>query len=221
MQDEKLEVKQFCRLLGADLFGVADIGGIKDKFKLSPKVLARLDRAISIGVRLSDPILEEIEDRPSRLYFHHYRSLNFFLDQLALRLTGYIQDRGHTAMPIPASVIFDWKSQTAHLSHKEIGFLAGLGWIGRNNLLVNPKLGCRFRMVTVLTDMPLESDGQMNGDCGDCRACIKVCPAGAIRENPEEFDHLGCFEKLKEFQKRGLVSQYICGVCIRACPIGK
>ena len=37
------------------------------------------------------------------------------------------------------------------------------------------------------------------------------------KENPEDFDHQACFEKLKEFQKKRLVDQYICGVCVNVC----
>ncbi|MEO0087241.1 MAG: 4Fe-4S double cluster binding domain-containing protein, partial [candidate division WOR-3 bacterium] len=56
-----------------------------------------------------------------------------------------------------------------------------------------------------------------NLDCGDCYACINICPAGAIKEKKEDFDHLKCFEKLKEFQKKGYVGQYICGLCVKVC----
>ncbi|MEO0077238.1 MAG: 4Fe-4S binding protein, partial [candidate division WOR-3 bacterium] len=104
-----------------------------------------------------------------------------------------------------------------HLSHKRIGVAAGLGWIGRNNLLVHPQYGSQFRLVTILTDMPLATDTPLNSDCQDCRKCIEVCPAQAIKERPEDFDHMKCFEQLKEFQKKGYVGQYICGVCVKAC----
>ena len=62
---------------------------------------------------------------------------------------------------MPASQIVDWEKQTAHLSHKKIGELAGIGFIGRNNLLVNPEIGSRFRLATILTNMPLEPDKKL------------------------------------------------------------
>jgi len=205
---------------GADLFGVADINKIKNDFKISRKLLTKFDKAICLGVRLSASILEEIEFAPTRLYFHHYRTANALLDQLALKVSNYIQKKGFRALPIPASIILDWENQQAHLSHKEIGSLAGVGWIGRNNLLVNKELGSKFRLATILADMPLETDKPLRQDCGKCRACIVVCPAGAIKERPEDFDHIKCFEKLKEFQKQKLVDQYICGVCVKVCTGG-
>lgn len=210
-------LNKFAKLNGADLFGVADIRPIRDKFLITPQVAKKFDRAVCLGVRLSAGILSEIEGAPTRLYFHHYRAVNICLDQLALRIGNYIQDKGYLSLPIPASIIVDWEKQTAHLSHKEIGVLAGLGWIGRNNLLVNKGLGSRFRLATILTDMPLKTDRPVKFGCSECMACVKICPAGAINKEPAEFDHLKCFEKLKQFQKQKLVDQYVCGVCLHAC----
>ncbi len=210
-------LKKFSLGLSLDLFGVADISGIKKDFMLSARSLEGLDKAISLGARLSAAILAEIEKVPTRLYFHHYRSVNMLLDQAALEVSNYIQRKGFRALPIPASQILDWHNQKAHLSHKKIGYLAGLGWIGRNNLLVNKKLGCQFRLVTILTDIPLKTGRATKEDCGNCRICVKMCPAAAIQESSTDFDHLRCFEKLKEFQKQHLVDQYICGVCVNAC----
>ena len=52
----------------------------------------------------------------------------------------------------------DWQGQRGHISHKHIAVAAGLGWIGRNNLLVHPRHGGRLRLNTVLTDMELVPD---------------------------------------------------------------
>ena len=210
-------LKKLSAEAGLDLFGVADIKNIKNNFRLSPQILEKLDKAVCLGIRLSGSILEEISQAPTRLYFHHYRTANAFMDQAAFKMANYIQKKGFFALPIPASQILDWENQKAHLSHKELGVLAGLGWIGRNNLLVNPALGSQFRLVSILTDMPLKTDKPLKKDCRGCRICIEICPCGAIKENPLDFDHIRCFEKLKEFQKKRLVDQYVCGVCVNAC----
>jgi len=214
-------LKKYCLGLGADLFGVADESLIKKDFLISQEVLAKFDRAVCLAVRLSGGVLEEIKNAPTRLYFHHYRTANVYLDQTALKVCHYIERNGFSAIPIPASQIVDWQKQTAHLSHKHTGFLAGLGWIGRNNLLVNKKLGCHFRLVTILTNMPLKADKPTKESCANCSLCVEVCPAAAIKENPADFAHLVCFEKLKEFQRQKLTDQYICGVCVNVCRGGK
>jgi epoxyqueuosine reductase len=210
-------LKQYAQDNGADLFGVADISKIKKDLLLSDNSLKKLDKAICLGMRLSSAVLQELNDAPNRLYFHHYKTVNASLDQLALKVCNCIQKKGFLALPIPASQIVDWQNQKAHLSHRQVGVLAGLGWMGRNNLLVTKELGSQFRLVTILTDAPLKIDEPVKDDCGKCRLCIEVCPAKAIKEKREDFDFAKCFEKLKEFQKARLVDQYICGVCVNVC----
>lgn len=210
-------VKDFALGQGASLAGIADVSSLREGFLLDAKTAGRYPFAVSLAKRLSNGVLDDFADFPTALYFHHYRQMNFFLDRVAFLLADHLQGLGHTAVAIPASQIVDWDNMLAHVSHKHIGVLAGLGWIGRNNLLVNPELGARLRLVTVLTDMPLAADAPLAGDCGSCRACIAECPAGAIGRSRKEFDHQACYEKLKDFRKRGLVSQFICGVCVKAC----
>jgi epoxyqueuosine reductase len=209
-------LKKFALDKGFSVFGVADIIEERERFCLDRKTSLQFDSALSMGKRLLDQVIEDIEDRPTPLYFHHYRQLNFFLDRAAFHVATYIQERDFKALPIPASQTIDWKNQKGHLSHKKIGVLAGLGWIGRNNLLVNPKWGSQFRLVTVLTDMPLQADMPLERDCGDCRRCLPVCPAHAIKRR-QDFDHWACYEMLKEFHKLPLIGQHICGICVKAC----
>jgi epoxyqueuosine reductase len=215
------DLKAFALDLGFDLVGVADISALRADFLLEPDTRDRFGRAISLGKRLSDAVLDDIRDHPTSIYFHHYRQMNFFLDRGALLVADHIQKRGSRSLAIAASQIIDWERQRAHLSHKHVGREAGLGWFGRNNLLVNPELGSRFRLVTVLTDMPLDADVPLDRDCGACRACAKACPAGAIKDTREAFDHKACYETLKEFRKKGYTTQFICGICVRDCRAPK
>ena len=202
---------------GISLFGTADIEKAREEFLLDDRAKQRFVFALSLGKRVLDPVIEDIEDQPTPLYFHHYRQLNFYLDRVAFLLSAFIQEKGFQALPIPASQTIDWKTQRGHLSHKKIGHLAGLGWIGRNNLLVNPELGSRFRLATILTDMPLEVDKPLQRDCEECRKCLPACPVEAIKERREDFDHWTCFEKLREFHQLPNIGQHICGICVKAC----
>ncbi len=202
-------LKKFAVELGASAFGVCE----------TEELTADLNFAVSIAVRLSKKVLDEITDKPTKLYFHHYKQANNLLDHIAMRLANFIQQQGYNALPIPASQIVDWQKQTAHLSHKRIAHLAGIGWLGRHNLIVHPEYGSQIRLVTVLTDMPLSVDKPLKKDCRACREreCVAVCPAGAIKEEQKDFDHLACFEKLKFFQKQRYADQFICGICQKAC----
>ncbi len=214
-------LRAFVRAMGIELFGVADITSIRDEFLIERDTRGRFDRALSLGKRLLASVLNDIRDSPTALYLHHYRQVNFLLDRAALLTAGFIQDRGFQALPIAASQIIDWDNQKAHVSHKKVGELAGLGWLGRNNLLIHPEFGSQFRLVTILTDMPLTANAPLETDCGECRRCATACPAHAIKDAKEEFEHRACFEQLKEFRRRGLVGQFICGLCLKACPGGQ
>jgi epoxyqueuosine reductase len=211
------QLKKFCMELGLDLFGVADITQIRNDFVLSNDTAEKFPLAVSIGAALSRAVMGDIADHPTRPYFHHYKTVNVFLDQSAYRIAQFIEKKGFAAFPVAASQILDWQKQTALLSHREIGRRAGLGWMGRNNLLVNKKLGSNFRLTTILTDMALPVDSPVKDTCGECRRCIAVCPAHAIKESPEEFDREACRAQLKEFQRLRYTEQFICGVCVRAC----
>ncbi|MEK7397996.1 MAG: 4Fe-4S double cluster binding domain-containing protein, partial [Candidatus Poribacteria bacterium] len=68
-----------------------------------------------------------------------------------------------------------------------------------------------------LTDMPLKIDEIIENDCGSCKACISACPAGAIKENPADFDLQACYQQLDYFRKKENLGQHICGLCVKAC----
>jgi epoxyqueuosine reductase len=212
------QLENFCLEGGASLFGVASIVPLKEKIQfLSPSTLQGLGWAVSTAFHLSDRVFEDIVDGPTKLYFFHYQRANVFLDELALKITHFIQSRGYEALPIPASQIIDWENQRAHISHKHVAQQAGLGWIGRNNLLVSPDFGARIRLVTVLTSMPLKLDEPLLWGCTSCRSCMTACPSKSIREKPEDFDHIGCYQQMKVLVKKAGISQNICGLCVKAC----
>ncbi|HYB20789.1 MAG TPA: hypothetical protein VEH09_07660 [Thermodesulfobacteriota bacterium] len=212
------QLKNFVLREGSSLFGVAEVTDLAEEHcSLAPETREGLDRAVSVAFHLSDRVLEDVADGPTRLYFFHYQRVNVLLDELGLKITNFIQSRGWSALPIPASQIIDWERQRAHVSHKHIAVRAGLGWIGRNNLLVSPQFGSRQRLITVLTDMPLEVDKPLSAGCGNCRACISSCPSQSIKEKPEDFDHVGCYHMIKALVKRAGISQNICGLCVKAC----
>jgi epoxyqueuosine reductase QueG len=212
-KDLKLRAKEF----GAALIGIANIKPVKKDFLIEEEVLDNFNFAVSIAVAVSNGVLSEIKDHPTRLYYHHYRQLNMFLDNIATRLSCWIIQEGYMALPIPASQIIDWEKQKAHLSHKKVAILAGLGWIGRSNLLITKQFGSQVRLVTVLTNMPLIVDKQINGGCKKCFTCIQSCPAQAIKKDLKDFNFRSCFEKLQEFRKLRYTDQFICGVCVKSC----
>lgn len=210
------ELKGVAEKEGIDIFGVAEIGRMKEEEREAFPLLNGYDYGISFGYRLSYPIVDEIVDRPTRRYYYHYKGVNLLLDQTGLKITSFIQRHGYRALPIPASVITDWRELRGDLSHKLIAYYAGIGWIGKSSLIVHPQFGAKIRLGTVLTDLLLKVDRPMDGWCGDCRGCIDACPCGAIKE--DGYDKMRCLEQLRVFAKSGgFGTQYICGICVKVC----
>ena len=203
---------------GIKLFGVAEIDPVKDRFLLSAAELEGLKYGISMAVPLSEAVLNGIEDRPTLLYKWHYRQANNFLDRVAFLLSQHIMEEGFRALPIPASQIVDWEAQRGAVSHRMLAEAAGLGWRGRNNLLVNETYGSQTRLVSILTDIPLKADRPADGGCGSCRRCVTKCPVEALGESADDYRLDKCLDKLKEFAKIRGIGQYICGICVKACP---
>ncbi|HLC16628.1 MAG TPA: hypothetical protein VJL89_10425 [Thermodesulfovibrionia bacterium] len=216
--DNYTMLKELALGSGACAFGAGEVDDLRPHFDHLPVELTEgLARGISIAVRVSQAVMRGVVDGPTRHYLHHYRMLNMLLDQITLKLAMAIQSIGFEAMPIAASQLVDWDKQTAHLSHKMIALRAGIGWIGRNNLLVHPEFGSHIRLATVLTDMPLPADKPCESGCGTCRLCIDSCTVNAIRDSHKDWDKEGCLAQLKQFSKTTNIGQYICGLCVKVC----
>jgi len=216
---------------GATVVRVADTARLAGLETTPSDLLAEFPCAVSIAVRLADPIMDAIYDRPTPLYSSHYSRVNAMLDDIAVRVVNLLQAGGSRAMPIPASQILDAERWTSFLSHKAVAVAAGVGWQGKNLLVISPKHGPRLRLVTVLTDAALEADEPLKNRCGDCTRCRDACPAGAIRGVNTQ-SHYASRDEALEFQKcvtqvRDVfgalphVAGLICGVCISVCPWGR
>jgi len=69
---------------------------------------------------------------------------------------------------------------SAPVLERALGRLAGVGWIGKNSMLLTRKFGSFFFIGSVITDVEFEYDSPINEYCGDCTKCIDACPTGAI-----------------------------------------
>ena len=225
------DVKEFARACGADLVGIADLSLLEGIETEPADLLEGYSTAVSMAVRLADGIMDTIVDRPTPIYQQHYLKVNALLDDIAVRVSQLIQQEGGKALPIPASQLLDTERWRSYISHKAVALAAGLGWQGKSLLLVSRDYGPRVRLVTVLTDLPLEADKPVKNLCAKCTECTDACPAQAIknvnttshyasRNEALHFDR--CMDKVsKEHTQLPFIDSPICGVCIKVCPWGR
>lgn len=216
---------------GASVVRVADTARLAGIQTEPADLLADYPRAVSIAVRLSDAIMDGIDNQPTPLYSSHYSRANALLDDLGIRTANLLQAAGADAVPIPASMIIDAEKWTSFISHKAVAVAAGIGWQGKSLLVVSPDYGPRIRLVTILTNADLEPDLPLENRCGKCSICGDHCPAGAIRgastqshyaSRDEAIDLDRCVYQVRDvFGSIPNTVPLICGVCIAVCPWGR
>jgi epoxyqueuosine reductase len=230
---ERLEalVKSCLPEAQAYVVGYADLLGL-----LAPEY-AGLGHAVVFGRRLDDAILDGIQAGPTPAYLALYHQVNRELAELLNRVGTQLAKWGirHVQLvPTRRDVDLDadyLKTLRPNFSHKMAATRAGLGWIGKTDLLVSRAFGPRLRLATLLMDYPGFQAGVpvTEGQCGDCGLCVQACPAQAATGLPwrvgvdrdDFFDAQRCREKCRELSLRNLGELIsLCGRCVAVCPQG-
>ncbi len=217
------ELEKILKEAGADLVGFSSLG--ENRSPEHPEY----GYAVTIVRKLSRAVIKTINGAPTMEYFQHYRATNARLDSIALDAVSFIENAGYLALPVAASQSTPDKKDEYRgiFPHKTGAVLSGLGFIGKNGLLIT-EYGSAVRLASVLTDMPLSAQKEIKPClCGDCQICKNACPAGAITgelyvngaERSTIFDAKKCSEHMKTYKNIGRGA--VCGVCISVCPYNK
>ena len=165
---------------------------------------------------------EEILQQAERAYVSRYalgrdyhKVLRARLERLARRIAAAIGPFGYRVFVDSAPVL-----------EKALAEKAGLGWIGKHTNLLHRETGSWFFLGELYTDLPLPVDTLVKNHCGDCRACIDVCPTQAIVA-PYQLDARRCISYLT-IELRGSIPVelrpfignriYGCDDCQLVCP---
>ena len=168
------------------------------------------------------PYSTECADR-ERAHIARYAWGDDYHDVLAERLESLLAWMRRVS---PAS--FDARTyvDTGPIQERVYARHAGIGWIGKNTCVINPRLGSWMFLGEIICSLPLDVDAPSLDQCGTCALCIEACPTGAIVA-PGVLDSTRCISYLT-IEHRGEIPDalrdrvgshvYGCDVCQEVCP---
>ncbi len=149
--------------------------------------------------------------------YARYEDYHPFLKSLLHKLADFLQamtDQRHT---------FKICVDSAPAAEKALAVRAGLGFIGKNHLLIHPQFGPQVLLGVLITTAGLRPDHPHTGTCGQCRLCLEACPTGALR--PDGFlDARRCISYLTQYESKDHRARDIghwlfgCDECLLVCP---
>ncbi len=189
-------IKKLIQAEGIDLVGIADAQNLllanppRSATTVMPSAKSVIVMAVahSLGAVYAPDIL---------VWTRNKMQTSRLLDQTAEKVGRLLEREGYLSTPVsadkPVAIFksgYEYKGKKlphtrflAHLSLKHAAVSAGLGELGRNNLLLTPQFGPHQRLCAIITEAPLESDLPFEGKlCTDCKACEKACPSSALKD---------------------------------------
>lgn len=240
------EIKQRAQSLGFDLCGIAPVmpSAFKAEFhdwlergyagemaymardperRLDPGRLLKDARSIVVvGMNYYTESDADTDD-PQRAIFARYARNEDYHDVMGARLRELLAFIKERAGPeVEGKVYVD----TGPLLEREVARLAGLGWFGKNSMLINTRRGSYFLLGELLLNIPLPPDRPAVGGCGTCNRCLEACPTGAI-VRPYVVDSRRCISYLT-IELKGPIPEELagkignrvfgCDICQEVCP---
>ena len=223
MDQITMELKEELHRLGADLVGIGDISLLPDV------VRKNMTLGIAVAVAIEPNVIKGIKDGPTMEYLQAYDMLNKKLDHIVSSGAQYIHKLGYEAIAQTVSEVA--KTETDYhtlLPHKTVATRVGIGWIGKNAMLVTNEYGSAVRISAILTNAKLEVNQPVNvSQCKSCMCCKEACPGDAIvganwnidTGRAVLYDPVKCKKAARHITKERLnVEKTLCGKCVFICP---
>ncbi len=206
---ETASLKDLLTAHGATLVGVGDVTQA-----LTSEII-HLNRAVAIAIN---------------------RGLGENTSERLIRLQditeSWLRERGYRYLSIPPDSDRRKGKFISRLyrlfSHKTAATCSGLGWVGKNGLVINSLYGSKLSWASVLTNAPFIVDKPINrSKCGNCDLCVRYCPSGALtgREWSIEDPYIEIVKydrcRVLKRSRRVLEDRPNCGLCITICPYSR
>ena len=197
--------------------------------RLNPAGLVEGARSV-ISVALNYyPAQKQSPDAPRISYYAYGKDYHIVLKDKLRQLWQYITEELLPSIELaPEARAF---TDSAPLLERYWAWKAGLGWIGKNCLLVTPQYGSAVRISSLLTDAPLTCDAPITrSQCGACHACVRYCPAHALKNTlwrpgmPREdiVSVSACYKKQRQIMRKSTgIDTDLCGKCFAVCTYTK
>ncbi len=170
--------------------------------------------------------MQQVLDDPAKAYISRYALGRDYHKLMRKRLATLAEKVAKLAGQHQHRAFVD----SAPVLERALAEKAGLGWIGKNTMLINSQAGSWFFLGEIYTDLPLPVDPpQQTAHCGSCTACLSACPTGAIVA-PNQVDARRCISYLtielrdsipEEFRPLMGNRIYGCDDCQICCPWNK
>ena len=214
-------IKNIAYELGADLCGIASV----ERFQDAPSGFSPLDiysKCESVIVFAKRVPAGSLSAESCVPYTHASNMVTLEVDRIGVKFCLILEDSRVKTVPIPSDDPSEyWEAETQYargvLSLRHAGYLAGLGVMGKNTLLVNEKYGNMIQMGAILVDIKLESDpiADFSVCRENCSLCMDKCPQKAL--DGETVNQKNCRTLSNFVTERGFVLKR-CHLCRSVCP---
>lgn len=204
---------KYSKKIGIDIIGFADPTYF-DKFAKTNRPERFVENAktvIIIGIHLYDIILDAwSQDQKTGKSFHYLDSI---LENRCYLIKEFLSKKGYNSEII---------SYNPGLYLKDSAAIAGIGPIGKNNLLITKEFGSQVRLRTLVTNASLRTGQPIleSEYCKQCNICIESCPAQAF-VNGKYIKDICLSYNLSNLKKLTEYTSIWCNICIESCPVSK
>lgn len=180
---------------------------------------------ISLSFNYYNPDVISSEDQPKIAMYAYGEDYHKVLKKKLKELSAQIKAE------INPDVNIRFFTDSAPILEREWARRSGIGWVGKNTMIIHPRHGSYFFLAELLIDLEIEPDVAIKDHCGTCTRCIDACPTDAIAQDGYVMDGSKCISYLTIELRDGKIDDsfkekmegwaFGCDICQQVCPWNK